>query len=151
MLRPPRTPERAAFVLASVILLGGCVGPTERPQPLPATPRHDPPRLVLKETYTIGVWGAEYLLPYGSYEVEAVDERGVYYRAPIPLKKRGLFGGAFSSKESLVEGGIYFANAGLGSWIGPWLYIFTSQGGMRTTTIPGPFASGEGDRWYFEE
>jgi len=108
-------------------------------------------RLVLKETYIAGVGGSEDLLPYGEYAPEGEDEGGIYYKAPIPLKKRGLLGGLLSFKRSsLVDGGIYVPRYTKKNPHDPWLYFRESDGCMRAYPIPGSFSHSYGKWWSIE-
>jgi hypothetical protein len=136
------------LVTLLVLTLLSCVGPTREPIPLaPESPTANN-HLVLDQTYIAGVNGAEYLLPYGSYQAEGSDKRGIYYRAPIPIKKRGLFGGALSPDESLVEGGIYVPNPSFLLLV--WLYIYDEHGRIEATTLPQDFVMTEGRLWRIE-
>jgi hypothetical protein len=143
--------RKGDFLLTlAVSVVVGCVGPTREPIPLAPKSAAANRHLILKETYIAGVRGAEYLLPYGSYRAEASDERGVYYRAPIPIKKRGLFGGALPTGESLVEGGIYLPSSSFQRSLGVWLYVYDEHGHIDSMNLPGNFAMTEGELWSVE-
>jgi hypothetical protein len=138
------------LLVASLFVLSACLGPTRHIAPIPPERTVDnagaiQTRLQLKETYTFNRGFTVYMLPYGPYYPEGQDQRGIYYRAPIPIVRRGLFGG-----ESLIRGGIYVPtdmtwSAGL-----VWLYLRNDDGSVDVEGIPGPFATTYGDRWYRE-
>lgn len=122
-------------------VLSACLGPARHIAPIaPERTVDNAPaiqtRLQLKETYIFNVGLRRYMLPYGPYYPEGQDQRGIYYRAPIPIVRRGLFGG-----ESLIPGGIYVPmdvawSAGL-----VWLYLRNDDGSMDVEVIPGPFGT----------
>ena len=59
-------------------------------------------RVVLLQSYYFNVGLTKYHLPYGKYYPEGQDERGIYYRAPIPVITTG-----FSGENKIVQSGIY--------------------------------------------
>ena len=108
---------------------------------------------VLKETYTAGVMGSEYILPYGLYSPEGQDKNGIYYKAPIPLRKRGLLGGLLSlRRESLVEGGIYvpFYKEKPSFLSSIYLYVREKDGSIRCTVMPANFEADYEKQWFIE-
>jgi hypothetical protein len=138
--------SRLLLVLPLAIAMG-CVGPTLEPQPLSPEAKAAAKRLVLKQTYTAGVGGVEYSFPYGRYDAEGTDKRGVYYRAPIPIKKTGLFGLAH---ESLVEGGIYLPDSSFQNLFEVWFYTYDERGRIDAEPLPGNFNMTKGDFWSLE-
>jgi hypothetical protein len=105
---------------------------------------------VLDETYISETGGIEYVLAYGTYRFEGQDKNGIYYKAPIPLKKRGMFGGLLSlGREFSAEGGVYvplfegkpsFSDDVL-------LYLRKKDGSVDCKIIPGTFMHGYGEHW----
>jgi len=96
--------KRSGQLLLAVCftMLSACVGPSGRIAPIPLDRRVDDApaiqtRLQLKETFVFNVGVTRYMLPYGPYYPDGQDERGIYYRAPIPIARRGFLGA-----ESLV-------------------------------------------------
>lgn len=139
-------------------LLWGCATPSGHPEPVAADSRiggmeASKTVFVLKKTYTAGVMGSEYILPYGLYSPEGQDKNGIYYKAPIPLRKRGLFGGLLSlRRESLVEGGIYvpFYKEKPSFLSSIYLYVRQKDDSIRYTVMPSNFETGYGKHWFIE-
>ena len=102
-------------------------------------------RLQLKETYTFNAGFTLYMLPYGIYYPEGQDGGGIYYRAPIPIVRRGFFGA-----DSFVHGGIYVPTDVTWSLGFVWLYVRDDDGSIRGKTMPSGFVMTYGDRWYRE-
>ena len=140
----------STFLLLVAAVSLGCVGPSGKLSPLGVDSPALGSQLILDETYIAGIGIYEYLLPYGSYSAESEDERGVYYRSPIPVKRRGLFGGALGRGETLIEGGIYIPHSSFHKAIGFWLYLIREDGRIQIELIPGSLASGEDDFWHLE-
>lgn len=134
-------------IAASAAVLLGCVGPKE-PRPLEGSSPFARTRLVMEQSYVAGMNASHYQLPSGVYPAEAQDSRGVYYRAPAPIRISGLvaLGG-----EELVEGGIYVPHSSARRAMGGlWLYVIDGEGGVTADAIPGPLSWDEGDRWRIE-
>lgn len=148
-------PSFCLFLFSALVVLSGCVGPSSHPAPIAegrliGGMEASKTVFLLNETYTAGVMGSEYILPYGEYSAEGQDKKGIYYKAPIPLKKRGLFGGLLSlRRESLIEGGIYvpFYKDKPSFLSSIHFYIREKDGSIRTTCMPGNFGSGYGKHW----
>ena len=126
----------------------GCFGPSGRPVPVAQSGLDTPPpaRFVLRKSYTVGVMGAEHVLPAGVYEPDARDDGGIYFRAPSFIQRRGLLGGLLPGPDSAVEGGVYLRDGNPFPWI-VWLWIREPDGAIRTTSLPGNFSNGEGKYW----
>ena len=133
-------------VLAAVFI--GCLGPTREPQPLtPGSPAART-RLVMTQSYLIGMSASHYHLPYGVYPADGHDSRGVYYRAPTPIKVSGL-AVALGSGE-LVQGGIYVPGSSAGRSVGLWFYLIDDDGRISADPIPGFLSWEEGTKWWVE-
>jgi hypothetical protein len=135
----------ARWLILPLLLLTGCIGPTGEPVPLPREHAVAGGRFVLDQTYIATMGGVVYTLPYGPYAAEAADERGTYYRAPIPIKTVSIFSG-----KSLAEGGIYVPDSSFQKFLGLWLYLYQEDGSVETMTLPGNLAWTEGTHWRLE-
>jgi hypothetical protein len=146
---------RCLFLLAAIILFSGCAIPSSHPGPLvPGTQIHGMEAsktvFVLDQTYISETGGIEYVLPYGTYRPEGQDKNGIYYKAPIPLKKRGMFGGLLSlGRESFAEGGVYVPLfEGKPSFSGDvWLYLRQKDGSVDCKILAGPLMHDYGKHW----
>lgn len=147
--------RRSIFIILFVMGLSACVTPSGRPVPIaPDRTAEDrvisEKRLVLKETYIAGVMGAEYILPHGVYRPEGKDEDGIYFKAPIRIKKRGLFRGLlFPWTKGMVDGGIWTRKDDPCS-SDPWIYVRKDNGDIRMEVLYPTFGWGCGKFWYVE-
>jgi hypothetical protein len=150
-----RLPWPCLFLFAAIIVFSGCATPSSNPGPLvPGTQINGMEAsntvFVLDETYIAGTGGIEYVLPYGTYCPEGQDKNGIYYKAPVPLKKRGMFGGLLSlGRESFAEGGVYIPLfEEKPSFFGDaWLYLRNKDGSVRCKIIPGTLMHDYGKHW----
>jgi hypothetical protein len=138
--------QQAGLIVWTAALLVGCIGPTDKPEPLAPSSGAADTQLVLRESYWATMDAVVVHLPYGAYPAAFEDERGVYYRAPYPIKTRWLFG-----SERLVDGGIYMPSSpterGLG-WL--WVYLVGDEGAIETHLLPGEIGWTEGSLWRIE-
>ena len=103
-------------------------------------------RVVLLQSFSFNVGLTIYTLPYGDYYPEGQDERGIYYRAPIPVKINEL-----SGENKFIQSGIYLQGKTLktSSPFATWVY-FNNNESIRTELIHYKFAWGYGNTWYRE-
>ena len=141
---------RLLLFLSGLTGLCTCAGPSTRIAPIPRDRRVDEvlairTRIKLKETYVFNVGATLYVLPYGPYLPEGQDDKGIYYRAPIPIVTRGWLG-----SEALVQGGIYVPTE-LTWTVGlVWLYVRQDGGSIDMELMPSGFSLTYGDRWFRE-
>ena len=103
-------------------------------------------RVVLSQSYSFNVGLTIYTLPYGFYYPEGQDERGIYYRAPIPIKINEL-----SGEKKFIQSGIYLQGKTLktSSSFATWIY-FNNNESIETELIDYKFVWGYGNIWYRE-
>jgi hypothetical protein len=101
----------------------------------------------MKESYLVGMNASHYHLPYGVYSADAQDSRGIYYKAPFPIKISGL---ATVTQGELAQGGIYVPNSSTGRIIGLWLYLVDKDSRVTADPIPGSLSWDEGNGWRIE-
>ncbi len=136
----------ASLVLV-VLAIAACIGPTRKPQPILTSPDAPNTQFVLEESYYATMDGVVVHLPYGVYPAAFEDKRGVYYRAPYPIKRKRLLFGS----ERLVGGGIYVPNSTTQRSLGMlWVYLRDEEGKIEVHLLPGPIHSGEGRLWHIE-
>jgi hypothetical protein len=104
-------------------------------------------QLVMKESYLVGMNASHYHLPYGVYIADAQDSRGIYYKAPFPIKISGL---ATLTHGELAQGGIYVPNSSTGRALGLWFYLVDEHGQVTADLIPGSLSGDEGNSWRVE-
>ena len=102
----------------------------------------------MAESYLVGLRATHYHLPYGVYAPAAQDSRGIYYKAPVPIKVTGLF----APESGLAEGGIYVPSSSSGRAVGLWFYLLDDDGSvLNADPIPGGLSWDEGDSWRIEQ
>jgi hypothetical protein len=139
--------QQASLVVCVAVILVACVGPTSKPLPLSSSSDAANTQLVLEESYWATMDGVVVHLPYGVYRAALEDKRGVYYRAPYPIKRKWLLFGS----ERLVDGGIFVPSSSSQRWLGLlWVYILRDDGWIETHQLPGEIHSGEGSLWRIE-
>lgn len=139
--------QQFGLVIGIAVTLFACVGPTQKPLPLSPSSEAAKTQFVLEESYWATMDGVIVHLPYGVYRAELEDERGVYYRAPYPIKRKWLLFGS----EQLVEGGIFLPTSSAEKWLGfLWVYMVREAGPFETHQLPGAIHSGEGSLWRIE-
>lgn len=103
-------------------------------------------RVVLSQSYSFNVGLKVYHLPDGNYYPEGQDERGIYYKAPVPVVTKG-----FSGEKEYVQSGIYLQgkNLKVSSTFATWVYT-NKNGSIETELIYSGFALDYGNTWYRE-
>lgn len=138
------------IIIITLFSFNGCY-PANRISPIHPEHRLDDinsmnTRIVLLRSFTFNVGLTNYHLPHGNYYPEGQDERGIYYRAPMPIVTTG-----FSDEKKLVQSGIYLQGKTLeiSSPFATWIY-FNNNGSIKTELIYAGFALDYGDTWYRE-
>ena len=147
MLQAMRRERTLIANVCMATLLVACIGPTEKPQRIAASSPALDTQFVLEESYWATMGGVVVHLPYGVYSAALEDKRGLYYKAPFPIKRKWLFFGS----EKLVDGGIYVPNSSTEKRVtGLWVYIVRDDGSFETHLLPGEINAAEGSLWRIE-
>ncbi len=91
-----------------------------------------------------------YHIPFGIYDAEGQDERGIYFKAPYPLQERWLLL-FIPVYASAVEGGIYVETEGnVPASLKYWVYIRRADGRVDADLLPSTFGDGYGQVLFVE-